>query len=171
MQEHTHTSPLSSTHLNTTLLALHTNTHSHPPLYSTHPLTGREQKRWDSSYKERDLTNGASGFVPPHTAAAFTLSSKASRSGYHIHIRILLCMCPHAAMHVSAYCFFRMWRRRKKRLMLLYMCSRTTLSSCYDVSSYYRKRSLFSDAEEDEGEDAVVGVAATQTLLLPSGLV
>ena len=61
--------------------------------------------------------------------------------------------------------------RKKKRLMLPYMCPRTSLSSCYDVSSYYRKGSLFSDVEEEEEEDAVVGVAATQTLVLPSGLV
>ena len=73
--------------------------------------------------------------------------------------------------------------------MLPYMCPRTSLSSCYDVScstyvsaynsvsscydvsSYYRKGSLFSDVEEEEEEDVVVGVAATQTLVLPSGLV
>ena len=81
-----------------------------------------------------------------------------------IHIRMLLL---YAAMRVCLLFFSDV---EEERLMLLsYMRPRTNLSSCYDVFSYNRKGSLFSDVEE---EDAVVGVAAsTQTLLLPSGLV
>jgi hypothetical protein len=77
----------------------------------------------------------------------------------------------YAAMRVCLLFFSDV---EEERLMLLsYMRPRTNLSSCYDVFSYYRKGSLFSDVEEEEEEeDAVVGVAAsTQTLLLPSGLV